>query len=74
MAELHHLNERKVPSLINSERYCEIIQQFIAMLEPSERYSWFQRDNATAHTSQATTNLLKEFFDERLIFQGLWPP
>ncbi len=56
---------------INSERYCEIFQQFSAMLEPSERYLWFQQDNATANTSQATTNLLKEFFDERLIFQGL---
>ncbi len=58
---------------INLKRYCEIIQQFIAMLEPSESYSWFQRDNATPNTSQATVNLLKEFFDERLITRGLWP-
>ncbi len=59
---------------INSERYCEIIQQFIATVEPSERYLWFQQDNATAHTSQATMNLLKEFFNEQLISRDLWPP
>ncbi len=58
---------------INWDRYCEIIQQFIAMLEPSECYSWFQLDSATSHTSQATMHILKEFFGERLISQGLWP-
>ncbi len=44
------------------------------MLEPSERYLCFQQDNATAHTLQATVNLLREFFDELLISRGLWPP
>ena len=32
----------------------ELIQQFIALLEVNERYSWFQHDNATYHTSNET--------------------
>ncbi len=44
---------------INPEQYYEITQQFIAMLELSERYLWFQEDNATAHTSQATLKVFQ---------------
>ena len=59
---------------LNSENYQEIIMQFIAQLEPSERYCWFQQDGAPCHTSGSTISFLSEFFDDRLISNPLWPP
>jgi hypothetical protein len=59
---------------VTSDVYRAIIQQFIALLEPSDRYCWFQQDGATAHTATATMSELKEFFDDRIVSRGLWPP
>lgn len=60
--------------IINSEVYARIIQDFVALLEPDERYCWFQQDGARCHTSNETMAYLKTFFDDRLISKGLWPP
>ncbi len=35
-------------------------------------YCWFQQDGA--HTARATMSELRQFFDDRLISIGLWPP
>lgn len=59
---------------INTERYLNIIQQFICLLVSNERYCWFQQDGATAHTSHTTMNALEEFFGNRIISKNLWPP
>ena len=61
---------------INSERYCEqIIHPFTRQLTEQEiQTTFFQQDGATAHTSNATLNVLREFFGERIISKGLWPP
>ena len=59
---------------VTSVVYADIIQQFIAMLEVNERYCWFQQDGATCHTSNDTMTMLREFFDDRLISNNLWPP
>ncbi len=45
-------------SSIDTAHYCEIIEQFLALLELEERYCWVQQDNATAHTSNSTRTFL----------------
>jgi len=59
---------------INAEAYQELIQQFIALLQVDERNCWFKQDSATAHTAASTMVILHEFFGEKLISKGLWPP
>jgi len=54
--------------------YQYFLTMFIALLEPDERDCWFQQDNARPHTARTTKAFLKEFFDDRLISDGLWPP
>ncbi len=48
------------------------IYPVIALLKPEERYCTLQQDNATAHTATDTLNMLKEFFDDRLISKNHW--
>jgi hypothetical protein len=59
---------------INAERYQNLLTQFIALLEENERDCWLQQDGATPHTANTTTTFLQEFFGERVIGGGLWPP
>lgn len=64
-------------STVNAEKYREIITDFIALLEPSERDCWFQQDGAPAHTAAETMDFLSSFFHDRLISKGAtlpWPP
>lgn len=58
---------------VNAERYQEIMQNFIALLNSNERRAWFQQDNAPAHTANSTTCFLNEFFEDRVIGRGRWP-
>ena len=44
------------------------------MLEPDERDIILQQDGARPHTSGKSMQFLKEFFGDRLISKGLWPP
>ncbi len=60
-------------SVIDSKVY-SYIKQFIALLEPEERYIKFQQDGARPHTSNQTVEFLQSFFDDRLISMSLWPP
>ncbi|XP_039283421.1 uncharacterized protein LOC120351176 isoform X3 [Nilaparvata lugens] len=59
---------------VNGEVYRNIVRQFVALLEPQERYCWFQQDGATCHTSRETMDFLQEFFGDGIISKGLWPP
>ncbi len=59
---------------VNSNVYCSIISQFIALLEPDECYCTFQQYSAKPHTSSATTEFLKQFFDDWLTSTDLCPP
>jgi hypothetical protein len=59
---------------INAERYQNLLTQFIALLEENERDCWLQQDGATPHTANTTTTFLHEFFGERVIGGGFWPP
>ncbi len=57
----------------DSDVYTGIIQNFIALLEEDERYTWFQQDGATAHTAKKIMDVLTEFFEDRIISKGTWP-
>lgn len=60
---------------VNSVVYKSFIDQFVQTLTDQElNYAWFQQDNATAHTSNSSMQLLRESFGERLISKGLFPP
>ncbi|XKL67915.1 hypothetical protein PGB90_003406 [Kerria lacca] len=40
----------------------------------NERHCLFQRDGTKPHTFRTTMEFLRQFFDNRLISKGLWPP
>ncbi len=58
---------------VNAARYRQIVQLFIASLEPQERFWWFQEGDPTAHTVTETIAFLCEFFGDRLISHLNWP-
>ncbi|KAJ4438312.1 hypothetical protein ANN_14254 [Periplaneta americana] len=62
-------NNSTITRLIGSFRECRS-----ALLDNDERDCWFQQDSATCHTSKETMQVFREFFGERIISQGLWPP
>lgn len=43
---------------IKAAVYRDIVQQFISLLTPEERYCTFQQDNATAYTAHDIMNML----------------
>ncbi len=47
---------------IDSETYCDIIYQFIALSEPDEQDVIFQQDRAYFHTLNVTMEFLTLFF------------
>lgn len=51
----------------------EIVMQFLALFEEDERKCYFQ-DGAPAHMATETWYFLREFFNDRMISKGLWPP
>ena len=59
---------------INAERYQDILFQFIALLEEENRHCWLQHDGATSHYAGSTSDFVEEFFGNRVIGRGLWPP
>jgi hypothetical protein len=60
---------------VNLEHYVNnILELFFQMLtEKEKQYVYFQQDNASAHTSQNSGEVLHEIFGGRSISQGLWP-
>jgi hypothetical protein len=61
------------PETITAEKYREIIMQFISLFN-EERFCWLQQDGATLHTANSTMEVLKQFFDNRIVCKNLWPP
>lgn len=60
---------------VNSQIYCNFLDEFAATLTDREKQvSWFQQDNATAHTARATLDHIKNLFGERTVSKGLYPP
>jgi hypothetical protein len=52
---------------VTAEKYQEMIMQFISLLNEEERFCWLQQDGPTWHTANSTMEILKQFFDERVI-------
>lgn len=61
---------------ITSERYRrQILQEAFNQMHDDElQLGYFQQDGATAHTANATIQYLQEFYENRIISRGLWPP
>jgi hypothetical protein len=61
---------------MNSDRYVnDILNPFFCQLTAEERqHGYFQQNNATAHTANATMVAIREVFEDRIINRGLWPP
>ena len=60
---------------INSERYIAIVNKFVNTFSPEDLLkTWFQQDNATAHTSRLTIAYLESVFHGQIISKDLWPP
>jgi hypothetical protein len=59
---------------VTPEKYQEIIMQFISLLNEEECFYWLQQDDATLHTANSTMEMLKQFFDDRIISKNLGPP
>ena len=50
---------------------------FIKIEEEDIGNIWFQQDNATCHTAEATLDLLRPVFENRIIIRRadvVWPP
>lgn len=61
---------------INAERYInQILNPFINQLHDDELHNgYFQQDNARPHVARVTMEYLRQFYDERLISDGRYPP
>jgi hypothetical protein len=61
---------------VNSDRYVnDILNPFFNQLTAEERqYGYFQQDNATAHTANASMVAIREVFEDRITSRRLWPP
>jgi hypothetical protein len=61
---------------VNSDRYVnDILNPFFRQLTAEEaQHGYFQQDNVTAHTANATIVTIRETFEDRIISRGLWPP
>ncbi len=52
---------------ITGEVYHDIVQQFIAMLDVSERDSVFKQDNAKPDVAKETMEMLQGFFGKLIV-------
>lgn len=61
---------------LNAANYRQLIlQPFIDQLHDDElQRGFFQQDGATPHTANETITYLQQFFDDRIISRGRWPP
>lgn len=60
---------------ITARRYRAILEDFVNELHDDElRTGYFQHDNASAHTAHDTREYISQFYDDRVIGFGRWPP
>lgn len=60
---------------VTANRYREFLEIIINQLDDEEiTRGYYQHDNATAHTAAQTQHYLEEFYEDRVISRGLWPP
>ena len=59
---------------ITAENYPDLLTQFLALLEENKQVWWFQQNGASSHTTKASTASSQNFFGDRIVGRGLWPP
>ena len=64
---------------VNDDRYRAMLNEFLFTKIEEEDIGniWFQQDGATCHTAEATIDVLRAVFEERIISRRadvIWPP
>ena len=64
---------------VNGDRYRTMLNEFLftKIVEQDIGNIWFQQDGATCHTSEATLDVLRLVFKDRIISRRadvVWPP
>ena len=72
-------NEQEDAVTVNSERYRAMLNEFLFTKNKEEDIDniWFQQHDATCHTAEATLDLLRSVFEDRIISRRanvVWPP
>ena len=54
---------------VNSDRYLAMLNEYLLtkIEEKDIGNIWFQQDSATCHTAEATVNVLRPVFEDRII-------
>ena len=61
-------NEQGAADTLNDERYRAMLNEFLfSKIEEDDMDIWFQQDGATCHTANATIDLLRTVFEDRII-------
>ena len=72
-------NEQGEAIKVNGDRYQAMLNEFLFTKINEEDIGniWFQQDDATCHTSEATLDVLRPVFEDRIISHRadvVWPP
>lgn len=72
-------NEQGVAVTVNGDRYRAMLNEFLftKIEEDDIGNIWFQQDGATCHTAEATLDVLRPVFEDRIISRRadvVWPP
>ncbi|KAJ8877745.1 hypothetical protein PR048_022200 [Dryococelus australis] len=58
-------------TIINSERYFQLVRQFFESLTNEEKETWFQQDSTTTHTTRMSMAFLKSVLPGCIITKPL---
>ena len=72
-------NEQGEVVTVNSDRYRAMLNEilFTKIEEEDIGNIWFQQDGATCHTAEATLDVLRSVFEDRIVSRRadvVWPP
>ena len=72
-------NEQGEAVTVNGDRYRAMLNKFLFTKIEEEDISniWLQQDGATSHTAEATLDVLRPVFEDRIISRradDVWPP
>ena len=72
-------NEQEDPVKVNGDLYREMLNEFLFTKIEEEDIGniWFQQDDATYHTAEATLDVLRPVFEDRISSRRadvVWPP
>ena len=71
-------HEQRVAVTVSGDRYRGILNQFLftSIEEEDIGNIWFQQDGATCHTAEATLDVMRSVFENRIISRRadvVWP-